>query len=1057
MSLTVKQILDQKITQELANCYGAEDKANGLLMRANIERSHLKPFASMSPKDWWNHVCDELEKGLGSIETLLNSASDDYPSNPKFKYSEEEDSDTQSVSGGVDTEKDSVLALLDTTRRLANQELWAGVMLKDFNTITPKVTVTEFPFPLDIPDKIEDNSSESQSTDITTRNISNPPECGWFIFNFFNHDWVTLGWVNKTNICKQVQDEASTPKFPSILFLTGDAGIGKTASLRVTASLWVDSNQKMLLLYAPLTEVLKVVVDENIYEFEKNLEKYLMTNYDGLTETGLMDDVDDCRFDSVVLVLDSFDEAAFRLGQTRLNILTWILDYCNRRSAYFTRSCLPGKSCFLGDSKFRGILIASRNPPNYAENQILGGNITVVNLVEFKEPDVDFWLKTFNEKAKRNKGGRKKPLSKTLEANYFFSDENNEKNNYKILKNVVTIPLYLYLLASSCAVAPSSASSIVRDLIIKMEGASELEIDNLATFEIIKTYIRNVNNNSFFNELVFNQHYRKQANESIDSNKLDAVLSTLGSIAAKSDARQVSFEGMIEGLDADAVQDWAVRALPFEQASEKNIKVWRFPHLSLVEFIVAERLVDKFAKVKNPVPLPGESPTNWWENHPEIHEVTIEAGNIIMSDRTFYYVEQHLAKKMDTKAINIVKSIAEAWASLSASIVPVTLDEIKKLAQSEQPSPAAIYIVTARRYDLGLRVENLGLPLLGACARSSSRSQASENSGSLGDNNHLYSLPGSGDINVRYRFRQYLRLQSFLMDNEFSTRSDVTRLPLNGFKAESSSMEGVDMGGVNLNKGRILKSELQQAYLFGAKLRGTHIDAECNLKDTILMGADLSNAHLYEGLQLNGVSLYKAILKSATINKVKFIYCNIVNGMLQEAKLEQAEFNKCAMMYVDMRGAFLNGVKFIESNFVGAKFGFIEIENNKTKKMEKVITDLSSAEITGGVWIEANFSEANLSSTVIKEGVWRWANFDGANLLGAKITGGIWIDTVFEGAKFDSETCFDQPIGLPKECIRLLEKAGAKYFAPEKERAKDAYDAQQSKRQNEDGVSSFPS
>lgn len=75
------------LVDALASTFDSEAAAVGLLGRAGVPTSRLKPFASMAPVQYWESVCRELEKGLvaAGLASLLREAAAAYPHNPAFR------------------------------------------------------------------------------------------------------------------------------------------------------------------------------------------------------------------------------------------------------------------------------------------------------------------------------------------------------------------------------------------------------------------------------------------------------------------------------------------------------------------------------------------------------------------------------------------------------------------------------------------------------------------------------------------------------------------------------------------------------------------------------------------------------------------------------------------------------------------------------------------------------------------------------------------------------------------------------------------------------------
>ncbi|MDG4597033.1 MAG: pentapeptide repeat-containing protein [Candidatus Contendobacter sp.] len=832
--------------------------------------------------------------------------------------------------------------VINDAEHQADQELWSNVTLSHFSKIKSKVILVETPFHGEI-------------------SGLEPISFNDFVTQFFRYEIDT-----KRNCLKWLPDTEATNMrtVPSIFFLTGNAGIGKTACLKIMTSRWnSDEGLGILPVYAPLTQVLEAAKKPQDQEdFEKCLDAYIRDKYTTINVEKFFYNTDD-RFKDVILILDAFDEAALHPGQPRVTLLNSIKKYLELKKIIYSANGYEGKTDPKRQrTKLRGIILASRHRPSYTERQLLRGATTIC-LAAFIPEDVGSWLSIFNSRARTfpQQGG----LCRRLEYDDFFC----ESSEYRGLKGVITTPLYLYLLACTCVVKSDAASDIVGNLNIPEDiDEQDQKVFRDAPFAIIGSFLNHVRKHDFLEVGAFNCAYGDLSQISLKKLDSEFVLSTLGRIAGQSDNQRVIFNEFneVEGYKAEEVESWAIRALPLERIKKKEIIQWRFPHLSLVDFIQAERLVNQLSEHAVKHNAKGESnASSWWYNQvPEVHRVTIEASRMTMSDRAFDYIEQHLMT-LDENTLDNISNLTLSWSNLNAVIIP-------------KPSITDFdgnYIIAERQEDLGLRLANLGLPLYGCCLRARG---ASFEIGSI----------KKETTTSRYRLRQYLRLASFVLDSEFVNRSDISRLPLNSLKSLRSSMEGVDMKDVILEDGHLLDSDLQHAYLLGANLSGITIDKYCNLQDSSLVGVNLRDARLMEGLKLEGVSFYRADLSGATLyreedNKrartkrsshiegIYFSLCHLVNANLQGAILRGSVFDNCTMMSAQLQNAKMQDTKFKKSILIGA-------------------------------------------------------NFDDADISGAKIEGGVWLETQFNRTKVEGAE-FKNPFGFPEVWRKRLEASGAKF------------------------------
>ncbi len=105
--LDCRTLRDHGLLDALASVFDTEAAATGILEQAGVPRSRLLPFGQLTPIQYWQSVCRELEKGLvaGGLAALLREAAGAYPYNPAFQHGLRLASGTPatSPSGGVAT------------------------------------------------------------------------------------------------------------------------------------------------------------------------------------------------------------------------------------------------------------------------------------------------------------------------------------------------------------------------------------------------------------------------------------------------------------------------------------------------------------------------------------------------------------------------------------------------------------------------------------------------------------------------------------------------------------------------------------------------------------------------------------------------------------------------------------------------------------------------------------------------------------------------------------------------------------------------------------------
>ena len=95
--LSFKHLVEQQLIAELANLFHDEASAMTLLTVAEIPLNKLRPFAAMTPEQYWTHVCQQLDRGIapsrqrddGSKETgldrLMAAAAEHFPGSARLQ------------------------------------------------------------------------------------------------------------------------------------------------------------------------------------------------------------------------------------------------------------------------------------------------------------------------------------------------------------------------------------------------------------------------------------------------------------------------------------------------------------------------------------------------------------------------------------------------------------------------------------------------------------------------------------------------------------------------------------------------------------------------------------------------------------------------------------------------------------------------------------------------------------------------------------------------------------------------------------------------------------
>jgi len=565
-----------------------------------------------------------------------------------------------------------------------------------------------------------------------------------------------------------------------------------------------------------------------------------------------------------------------------------------------------------------------RDRPSFAERRMLAG-ATILALEHFADPDVEEWLSVFNRHL-----GQELEDSGPLCVDDFCTDK-----KFASLKDIIRVPLFLYYIACIYVVNPIEIQNIAN----KVQHGSREQKEKMAQFYVVRQFLDEAENGTFIGAGAFNLSYETdkepiKVDADVGGRILDKFASEVGSVHRFS--MEIAFSDVFvrdddiyenkERISRDDAKRWAIRALPLELVppKENTDRSWKFPHLSLVDFLVARNLLNKlkkhaklfqYAKIVDP--------SAWFATSP-MRGLTIYAAKRTISDRAFGYIEEHL-RTYNKEDVEKIGEIAKTWSEINAIIAPS-----KEVASDD-------YFVCRRSEDLGLQLSRLGLPLYVCCRRA------------LGDTVEI----GKGETSGRHRLRQYIRLANFVLDSEFEKRTDVNNLPLRKILSKEASIEGLDMNGLSLEGSHFITSELAHASLLGANLRGSTFHCDCNLLDSNFVAANLQEAKFCRGLKIKGASFYKAdfrraeVIRCSTCNgndkdRVSFQMCNLADTRLVGAKLAGISIHRCSVMYASLNDADLSNSIIDESILIGCKTGKL---------------NLKDAIVHRGTWFDIDFRE----------------------------------------------------------------------------------------------------
>ncbi len=86
-TITLLTMRGEGLLDELSSVFDSQAAATSLLERAEIPKARVRPFGQVTPIEFWESVCRQLEKGLtaGGLPALLRAAAEEFPYNPTFQ------------------------------------------------------------------------------------------------------------------------------------------------------------------------------------------------------------------------------------------------------------------------------------------------------------------------------------------------------------------------------------------------------------------------------------------------------------------------------------------------------------------------------------------------------------------------------------------------------------------------------------------------------------------------------------------------------------------------------------------------------------------------------------------------------------------------------------------------------------------------------------------------------------------------------------------------------------------------------------------------------------
>ena len=201
---------------------------------------------------------------------------------------------------------------------------------------------------------------------------------------------------------------------------------------------------------------------------------------------------------------------------------------------------------------------------------------------------------------------------------------------------------------------------------------------------------------------------------------------------------------------------------------------------------------------------------------------------------------------------------------------------------------------------------------------------------------------------------------------------------------DGADLSKIYFKNINLSRSNLSRVNLMEAYLRDIDLRRVYLSGadltRANLLNACLIDANLERADLRMGV-LRGADLIGANLKGADLRKANLIKANLNEANLSRANLTGANLSRAKLSGTDLSGAVLNKVKLKFTNLIkvnlenadltnailkDAKFTKCIMEGTKLRGVQLAQFDLENSEIIG-MLASANLKDANWEGVTIEQ------------------------------------------------------------------------------------------
>lgn len=163
---------------------------------------------------------------------------------------------------------------------------------------------------------------------------------------------------------------------------------------------------------------------------------------------------------------------------------------------------------------------------------------------------------------------------------------------------------------------------------------------------------------------------------------------------------------------------------------------------------------------------------------------------------------------------------------------------------------------------------------------------------------------------------------------------------------DNTKLRGTDLNSADLSGAKLIYADLRDADLRGANLQGA------KLRDSNLSGADFSKADLsradLRGADLQGTNLKEVNLKCADLQDAKLKGVELTGANLNGANLSNIKLNGICLQGVKLRGAKLQGADLFGANLKRADLRNADLRGTNLRNADLVRADLRGTILPDG-------------------------------------------------------------------------------------------------------------